>query len=571
MKLTFTTPSSAVEPAPSPDRAGVAATRPSSPALPQAAGAARSVPASRAAQAVELLRSRRLSPQQLTAAGFKSAEELLDILAQQFRLARLDLDALDIAPDIANLVPRSLAERHRIVPLFATDGELSLATSDPTQIEVFDWLSREVRRSVTIVLALPSEIDRALRRLYEPRPAIQLDIDVDDISQEAIAEATPIVNGIITSAVQQHASDIHIEVTDEMMVVRFRVDGALRVVDQRSRELHPAVVSRIKVLARCDISIRHAPQDGRIKLRTSLGDVDLRVSVLPTYWGEKVVCRILDNTKAALPLDAIGFESAERTTFERMIRSPYGLVLVTGPTGSGKSTTLYAALNTVRSPDTNIVTVEDPVEYQLPGINQVHVNPKRGLTFATALRSILRQDPDIILVGEIRDHETGMIAAEAALTGHLVLASLHTNDAISAVTRLTEMGIEPYLLAPSLVGVVAQRLVRRICPDCSERYIPADEELAAIGVPSLPSGIELARGRGCESCHRTGYKGRVAVREVLEIDESTRALITRHCTTSDLKAHVTKRGWRGMRFSALRLLFARQTTTREVLRMTKGA
>jgi type IV pilus assembly protein PilB len=246
-------------------------------------------------------------------------------------------------------------------------------------------------------------------------------------------------------------------------------------------------------------------------------------------------------------------------------------VLVTGPTGSGKSTTLYAALNTVRSPDVNIVTVEDPVEYQLPGINQVHVNPKRGLTFATALRSILRQDPDIVLVGEIRDHETGVIAAEAALTGHLVLASLHTNDAISAVTRLTEMGIEPYLLAPSLVGVIAQRLMRRVCSDCIEHYVPPVEELAAIGLPPLPAGVELARGKGCRTCHRTGYKGRVAIRELLEIDETMRAMIARGGSTEEMRTHVAKNGWRGMRFSALRLLLAQQTTTREVLRVTKGS
>ncbi len=525
----------------------------------------------RAAQALELVRGKKLSTQQLTAAGFNTAEEVMDVLAQQFRLARLDIDIIDISPEIASIVPRNIAEKHRIVPLFVTDGELSVATSDPTQIEMFDWLSREVRRPVTVVLALPAEIDRALRRLYEPRPATQFDIDAEDISQEALAEATPIVNGLITSAVQQKASDIHIEATEEFMLVRFRIDGSLRTVEQRPRELLAAVVSRIKILAQLDISIRHVPQDGRIKLKTSLGDVDLRVSVLPTYWGEKVVCRILDNSKAALPLDAIGFDQAQRATFERMIRSPYGLVLVTGPTGSGKSTTLYAALNTIRSPEVNIVTVEDPVEYQLPGINQVHVNPKRGLTFATALRSILRQDPDIVLVGEIRDHETGVIAAEAALTGHLVLASLHTNDAISAVTRLTEMGIEPYLLAPSLVGVLAQRLMRRVCTDCIEHYIPGGEELAAIGLPTLPAGVELARGRGCRACHRTGYRGRVAVRELIEIDEAMRAIIARNGSTEDMRAHVTKTGWRGMRYSALRLLLAQQTTAREVLRVTKGS
>jgi type IV pilus assembly protein PilB len=527
-------------------------------------------PAQRAAMALELLRGRRTASTQLAAAGFQSVDEVVDVVAQQFRLARLDLDGIDLVPELAGLVPKALAEKHRIVPVYASAEEVSVAAYDPTQIELFDWLGRELRRPVTVVIATPAEIDRALRRLYEPRRAPTLEAGPEDVSQEALAEATPIVNAIIAGALQQKASDIHIEASEHAMVVRYRVDGALRPVDQRPMELHPAVTSRIKVLAQLDISVRHVPQDGRIKLKTSGGDVDLRVSVLPTYWGEKIVCRVLDNSKAALPLDAIGFDPAQRTVFERMIRSPYGLVLVTGPTGSGKSTTLYAALNTVRHPEVNVVTVEDPVEYQLPGINQVHVNPKRGLTFAAALRSILRQDPDVVLVGEIRDHETGVIAAEAALTGHLVLASLHTNDAISAVTRLTEMGIEPYLLAPSLIGVVAQRLMRKVCAECAEPYTAAPEELAALGLPELPAGVDLVKGKGCAACQRTGYKGRTAVRELLELDEGLRGMIARSASTEEMRAHVAKQGWRGMRFAALRLLLAKQTTTREVLRVTKG-
>ncbi len=527
-------------------------------------------PAARAAQALELLRGRKLASTQLAAAGFADVDEVVDVVAQQFRLARLDLDAIALGLELLPLVPRTLAEKHRIVPVFVSAEEVSVAAYDPTQIELFDWLSRELKRPVTVVMASPAEIERALRRLYDPRHGPQLDAP-DDVSQEALAEATPIVNAIIAGALQQKASDIHIEATEHALVVRYRVDGALRPVENRPMELHKAVTSRIKVLAQLDISVRHMPQDGRIKLKTATGDVDLRVSILPTYWGEKVVCRILDNSKAALPLDAIGFDPAMRAQFERMIKAPYGLVLVTGPTGSGKSTTLYAALNAVRSPEINVVTVEDPVEYQLPGINQVHVNPKRGLTFASALRSILRQDPDVVLIGEIRDHETGVIAAEAALTGHLVLASLHTNDAISAVTRLTEMGIEPYLLAPSLIGVLAQRLMRKVCTDCAESYVPEPEELAALGLPELPTGFELVRGRGCSACHRTGYKGRTAVRELLELDDTLRGMVARGASTEDMRAHVEKSDWRGMRYAALRLLLSRQTTTREVLRVTKGS
>jgi type II secretory ATPase GspE/PulE/Tfp pilus assembly ATPase PilB-like protein len=329
-------------------------------------------------------------------------------------------------------------------------------------------------------------------------------------------------------------------------------------------------VSRIKVLANLDISIRHVPQDGRIKLPTGGGSIDLRVSVLPTYWGEKVVCRVLDNQRAVLSLDKLGFEAAHRRDFLRMAQSPHGLVLVTGPTGSGKSTTLYAALNAVMSPDVNVVTVEDPIEYQIQGINQVPVNPKRGLTFASALRSILRQDPDVILVGEIRDHETGVIAAEAALTGHLVMTSLHTNDAVGAITRLTEIGIPPYLVAPSLLGVVAQRLVRRVCTGCAEHYEPAADELEAVDLPNVPPGTTVVRGRGCEACHGSGYAGRFAVREVLQVTDKMRAQIARGATADQLSELADADGFKTMRFAALRAWLAGTTTTREVMRLTCG-
>jgi type II secretory ATPase GspE/PulE/Tfp pilus assembly ATPase PilB-like protein len=526
-------------------------------------------PPNRAALALELIRGRKLGTQALAAAGFTSVEELADVIAAQFRLARVELDALEFAAGLADLVPKQLAEKHRIVAVFATADEVSIATADPTQLEVMDWLARELKRALTIVVATPPEIDRALRRLYAPRRSGELD-EPDVVSQEALAEATNVVNAMIGGALAQHASDIHLEATEHAAVIRYRVDGALRVVEQRPMELHAALVSRIKVLAQLDIAVRHVPQDGRIKLKTGGADIDLRVSVLPTYWGEKVVCRVLDNRKAALPLEAIGFEPAQRATFERMIKAPYGLVLVTGPTGSGKSTTLYAALNAVRSPELNVVTVEDPVEYQLPGINQVQINPKRGLTFAGALRSILRQDPDVVLVGEIRDQETGVIAAEAALTGHLVLASLHTNDAIGAVARLADMGVALHLVAPSLVGVVAQRLMRQNCPDCTTTYPPTPEELAALGLPELPVGLAFARGSGCNACHRTGYRGRLAIRELLEIDDSLRAMIARGAGGEAMRAQIDASGWRDMRFAALRLLLLHLTSVREVLRVTKA-
>jgi len=524
----------------------------------------------RAVVALELLRQKKLNPGAINAAGFASIEEVMDLVAKHFGLPRLALDTLELPLTLADLVPRALAERHRIVPVFASPQEVSIATADPTQIELVDWLAKQLKRTVTMVVATPVDIDRALRRLYITITAAGVSDEVEQVSQEALRAATPVVNSVIAGALEQRASDIHIEASERETTFRYRVDGALRTVEAQSSELHAAIVSRIKVLANLDISIRHVPQDGRIKLRSNGVEVDLRVSVLPTYWGEKVVCRVLDNRRAALPLDELAFNPEERARFDRMIAAPYGLVLVTGPTGSGKSTTLYAALNAIRGPELNVVTVEDPIEYQLPGINQVQVNVKRGLTFAGALRSILRQDPDVVLVGEIRDRETGVTAAEAAMTGHLVLSSLHTNDAVSAITRLTEMGIEPYLVAPSLVGIVAQRLIRRVCGTCAEPHVPDEAERVTLGLPPLPDGFHLVRGRGCSACHRTGYQGRIAIRELLEVDDTLRALISRGATADELRVHAAASGFKTMRYAALRLLVAKQTSAREVLRVTRS-
>ncbi len=514
---------------------------------------------------VDVLRERNLSAARLASVGCTTMEQLADKVAAQFQLPRLALDSIDPAPELAQLLPQPLAEQQRVVPVFGGPHELTIAACDPSAIELFDWLTRELKRSVAVVVATPAEIQRAQRRLYETRPQPSLDADVD-VSKEDLAEASGIVHSLFSAAVAQRASDVHIEATDRATVMRFRVDGVLRQVETRPVELHAAIVSRIKVLANLDIAIRHVPQDGRIKLPG--GAIDLRVSVLPTYFGEKVVCRLLDNQRSALPLEALGFESQQHQALLKMIRAPHGLVLVTGPTGSGKSTTLYSALNAIRSPEINIVTIEDPVEYQLPGINQVPINPRRGLTFPGALRSILRQDPDVILVGEIRDQETGALAAEAALTGHLVLSSLHTNDAVGAVLRLAEIGVEPFLIAPTLLGVVAQRLMRKVCTACAESYPPNGQELESLGLPALPADVTVKRGRGCASCNGSGLSGRVAVREVLTVDDAMRQLIGRNASAQELHQHAAARGFRTMRFHALRLWLSGVTTTREVVRVT---
>ena len=531
--------------------------------------ATRPVPARRIP--VELLRDRNLSAAALGRVGCATFEELAEAVASQFQLPRLAIDTIEIAPELVPLVSRTLAEKHRIVPVFASTQELTIATCNPAELDLFDWLGRELKRSITVVIATAAEIQRAQRRLYDRHTAVSTETDHDaNVSNQAIAEASPIVSGIIAAAMKQHASDIHIEATERGTVVRFRIDGVLRAVESRPIELHSAIVSRVKVLANLDISIRHVPQDGRIKFVTGGGTIDLRVSILPTYWGEKVVCRLLDNTRAVQSLEVLGFEAEHRRAFLKMVEAPYGLVLVTGPTGSGKSTTLYAGLNAAMSPDLNVVTVEDPIEYQLAGINQVPVNPRRGLTFANALRSILRQDPDVILIGEIRDQETAVIAAEAALTGHLVLSSLHTNDAIGAVIRLTEMGVPPYLVAPSLLGIVAQRLVRKICKTCTEFYEPTADELAGLGLPNVPAGTRVARGRGCVDCHGTGYAGRFAVRALLAVDDRLRAAIAREAGADEIRSLAAASGFKTMRFAALRAWLSGLTTSREVVRLTCG-
>ena len=519
---------------------------------------------------IELLQDRAPSPATLARNGFTDLDQLYEAVAHQFKLPRLAIDGVELAIDLVDVITRELAEKHHIVPVFASAEEVSIAVSDPTQLAVYDFLGRQLRRVINIVIATPAEIVRAQKRLYEVRRAPAIETDQADVTVEDVAAASKMVNKIIAGAIEQRASDIHIEATERETVIRYRVDGALRPIETYPIEVHAAMISRIKVLSNLDISIHHAPQDGRIKLPSAAGDIDLRVSVLPTYWGEKVVCRVLDNKRASLSLDALGFDRVQKSELMRMVSSPFGLVLVTGPTGSGKSTTLYSALNAVKNPDLNIITVEDPVEYQLPGINQVQVAPKRGLTFASALRSIMRQDPDVILVGEIRDHETGQLAAEAALTGHLVLSSVHTNDALSSITRLTELGVESFLLAPSLLGIVAQRLARTVCKKCSELYTPHADELAALGLPEVPAGTQVARGVGCAACLRSGSSGRVAVREVLTVDEALRAMITARAPIDEMRASVISRGFKTMRYHALKLWLSGSISTREVIRVTRS-
>jgi type IV pilus assembly protein PilB len=524
----------------------------------------------------------------LVESGYLKEKDLLHSLARQFNLAVMDLEEVEIQTELLAALPEEVCRRYRVVPLFAIGDEVTLAVSDPTLIEAVDLVGGLLKRPVQPVLAGEVQILQALNAHYgkgggegEKDDFLALEkLDVGSGGRETdleslrrAGEEAPIVkmvDKILKLAVREGASDIHIEPGEENLMVRFRVDGVLQKRFSFSMRLAAAVVSRVKILAELDISERQRPQDGRIQLKMGEKELEFRVSVLPVYYGEKVVMRILDRGSVRVTLDKLGFSQHNLRIFEAAIRQPNGIVLVTGPTGSGKSTTLYAALNAINSIETNIVTVEDPVEYQIPLINQVGVNPKRGLTFAGALRAFLRQDPDIIMVGEIRDPETGSIAAEAALTGHLVLSTLHTNDAPSSITRLMEMGVQPFLLAPTLLCILAQRLVRRVCPQCKAGYQPKDAELREAGLQELAGQVTLYRGKGCGYCGGNGYKGRTGIHEVLRVDEEIRELITDRASTSQIRRAAAAKGFRDLRFDGLRKVLAGITSLEEVIRATKA-
>ncbi|MBI3607325.1 MAG: Flp pilus assembly complex ATPase component TadA [Nitrospirae bacterium] len=517
--------------------------------------------------------------------GIVSEAAITEALGVQFNLAVVDLTTMTVDPEVIRLVPELLALRLGVIPLFLVEKELTVAIADPTEIQTIDFLARETRCTIQPVLAPRTQIAAAHDLYYLDAKMVNLesgDLHRFDVDQggpgeverlRAAGKEIPIikiVDQILNRAVEEGASDIHFEPGEKKFTIRYRVDGLLHETLSFSPTLRPAITSRLKILSSLDISERQKPQDGRIELKVGSRDLDLRVSTLPTAFGEKVVLRILDRANILMGLKDLGFSAGNLDHLLRLIRQPYGIILVTGPTGSGKSTTLYAALNTVKSPEVNIVTVEDPIEYQLNGINQVQVNLKKDLNFATILRSVLRQDPDIIMVGEIRDPDTGAMATEAALTGHLVFSTLHTNDAAGAVTRLIEMGIEPFLLAPSLLGVVAQRLVRKVCTDCREFYQPRPAELERLDLVGLDGEVVFPKAKGCAHCKQRGYRGRTGVHEVLVIDDVMRQMISEKLPQSTLVGYAAQRGFIDMRIDGIKKVVAGITTVEEVLRVSKG-
>jgi general secretion pathway protein E len=488
--------------------------------------------------------------------------------------------------EILAKIPIHFARKHLVVPVRLDEDELWVAVSDPFNLEAVDDLRVRMGMEVRPGLSLEAEISRTINRLYqesgdtaeqvladmgnvgEGRALPELEESEDLLESSTDAPVIKLVNTVLSQAVRARASDIHIEPYHRDLKIRYRVDGVLYNAITPSRNLHSAIVSRIKVMAKMNIAEKRLPQDGRIRLKVADRDFDIRVSTLPTSFGERVVLRLLDKTSVLLGLEEVGLMGEQMEVFERLISAPNGIILVTGPTGSGKTTTLYAALNRINSPDKNIITIEDPAEYQLQGIGQIQVNAKIGLTFARGLRSIVRQDPDVILVGEVRDSETAEISIHAALTGHLVFSTLHTNDAAGAITRLIDMGVEPFLVSSSLNAVIAQRLVRVICPKCKEAYRPEARTLHELHLDQDPRDLVLYRGRGCDHCLQTGFKGRSGIFEMLLVNDTLRNLMIQTSDANALKRAAVQSGMRTLREDGVRKILQGTTTVEEVLRVT---
>ncbi len=483
-------------------------------------------------------------------------------------------------------VPISYAKENLAVPLEIDGQTIYLAMADPNNNQILNDLSVLTGCRIVPCVASKDKLLQAINQGYETlsgggddsMDAInqgELDIDEDlqvedliDISDEA--PIIRFVNGLVTQAFRQRASDIHIEPFETELLVRYRVDGVLYEIQKPPVRALPNIVSRLKIMANLDIAEKRLPQDGRFSVRIAGKQVDIRVSTLPTAFGERVVLRLLDKSSGVLTLEDIGIEPELLPQVEKMITKSYGVLLVTGPTGAGKTTTLYSALSTINSREQNIITVEDPIEYQLPGVGQIQVNPKIDLTFAQGLRSILRQDPDVIMIGEIRDAETAKIAVQSALTGHLVFSTLHTNDSAGALARLVEMGVEPFLAASALVGVLAQRLIRTICPHCRVSYQPEEKLLIELAEgTALPPGAAFFRGRGCSTCMKVGYLGRTGLYELLEVDDSIRRLVTGNADAATIRQQASRQGMRSLRQAGLAKVLAGQTTVEEVLRVTQ--
>lgn len=541
-----------------------------------------------------VLQQRRDLPGTLLEMGLTTYDKLEQYLSELYGVPYANIGALKPDAGIADIIPESIALSQFVVPLRRDkDGKYVVAMADPLDLPTRDVISLRTKDHVDLRFALIEDIEKAVKAVYQAASlhavdplletakskdrSIELYREVAEVADletlRRLSDATPIislVDSILRSAVDERASDIHLEPVDDCIFVRFRLDGILHEMRTLPRNLLASVVSRVKIMASMDISERHVPQDGRISMRYGGKDFELRVAALPTVYGEKVVIRLLEKNPTFKTLRSIGFSEVNYERFAPLIRRPYGMILFCGPTGSGKSTTLFACIQEIHDGTTNITTVEDPVEYRVRGINHVELNPKRGLTFASSLRSLLRSDPDVIYVGEIRDKDTADLAVRAALTGHLLFSTLHTNTAIQAITRLVDIGVEGTLIGASLIGVVGQRLVRKICGWCRESYkVPPDEAVVLRDLLKVEPPKQLSRGRGCAHCHDTGYYGRSAVHEVVVIDEELRHLIgTQGADATMLRDHLQKTDFEDLRIDAINRLTEGETTLQEVIRVT---
>jgi type IV pilus assembly protein PilB len=521
--------------------------------------------------------------------GAISSATLVHALARRLSVKGCTLRHGLIDPKVAKCIPKDEAERLRVLPLFRVRDELTVAMVEPQSLPALDRLRAITGCAIRPVLVLEENLAEYQAKYLAAEASVdaflasieQSDIQIEESEAvdegpvtdlDRMVEGSPIVNLVnlaILTALRAGASDVHIEPDRDGTHIRYRIDGELREMLKPPRGMHAAIVSRVKVIGRMDISEKRLPQEGRVHLVADRREIDLRVSSMPTILGEKIVLRILDKSNLKFELEALGIQGADRRGIEAMIRSPYGLMLVTGPTGSGKTTTLYSALDLLRDESTNIVTIEDPVEYQLPLVNQIQVNERVGLNFVRALRSILRQDPDVIMVGEIRDTETARVAVQSALTGHLVMSTLHTNDCPGGIMRLLDMGIEPYLINAAVLGFVAQRLARTICESCKTSYYPPPQLLKSVGWEARTNEL-FARGEGCRECQNTGFRGRIGIYEVMLLDSELKRMIQQNPSETDIRVYLAQSGWRTLREKALDLVDRGNSTLEEVLRVTRS-
>ncbi len=508
--------------------------------------------------------------------------------AAQFGAEVIQLGGLKIPDDVISIIPRHIAKKYRVVPVFKSDGKVAVAIADPSDLNTIDTLTHLLNAEIELRVASEADIEAALNKYYGGTGQTVVDkaiqeltesevevpqggLDDDNAIVDADAPLIRLVNQMIVDAFKMRASDIHLEPLSKRFRLRYRIDGVLHEMKAPPKRLQASIITRLKIQSNMSISEHRIPQDGRIQSKVGNKLIDLRVSCLPTYHGESIVMRILDKEGLRLGLAELGFFTDDQQTFERLIGLPDGILLVTGPTGSGKTTTLYSCLHFINRPDRKIITVEDPVEYILSGINQVQVNEPVGLTFAAALRSILRQAPNVVMIGEIRDLETASIAINASLTGHLVFSTLHTNDAPSAVTRLVDIGVKPFLVASSTRCLMAQRLVRKVCRRCVQPYQATDQELRALNLTADNlQGATIQKGRGCSDCSNTGFRGRMGIFEIFTIDDEARKLIYDKAASSVLRARAREMGMRTLREDGIRKVLAGLTTPEEVIRATIG-